>query len=140
MSVLEQVCPKAAVFWAAHDMETLADGRYDLGDDEFVNVMTYTNHTRAAGQYEAHINYVDIQCVLTGQELIEVAPLEELTVTQEYSKDSDCALYAGDVAGEQYLMQPGRFCWVGPADAHMPGIALNDELSTVKKAVFKIKA
>ena len=135
---LAKLYPQAAAFWAAHDMLTLADGHYELGHGECVNVTTTTSHDRATGEYESHEKYLDIQCVISGQEIIEVAPLDGLEVIQELDQVSDCALYAGTVAGEQFINRPGRFAVVGPADAHMPGVAVGSP-EQVKKAVFKIR-
>ena len=36
-------------------------------------------------------------------------------------------------------MLPGRFCMVGPNDAHMPSVATEDGPAPAKKAVFKIR-
>ena len=139
MDQLALACPKAAAFWAEHDMATLENGSYDLGDGECVNVMTYTNAPREQKEYEAHKVYIDIQCVIAGQELMEVAPIPELTVTRAFDEAGDYALYSNETAGERFLMTPGRFVLVRPEDAHMPGIAVG-EPEAVKKAVFKIKA
>lgn len=135
---LKLICPKAAEFWASHDMATLENGSYDLGDGECVNVMAYTNMPRAQKEYEAHKAFLDIQCVIAGQELIEVAPTPELTETRAFDDANDYALYSNETAGEVFLMAPGRFIVVGPEDAHMPGVAVG-EPEAVKKAVFKIK-
>ena len=138
MDLLQQVCPKAAAFWASHDMGALENGSYDLGDGECVNVMAYTNAPRDQKEYEAHKAYIDIQCVIAGQERIEVAPTGELTETRAFDEANDYALYSNATAGEQFLMTPGRFVLVRPEDAHMPGITVGDP-EAVKKAVFKIK-
>ena len=41
MKDLAKIYPKAANFWAQHDMAALENGSYDLGDGECVNVMSY---------------------------------------------------------------------------------------------------
>lgn len=138
MAQLAFVSRKAAAFAASHDLAGLENGRHDLGDGDFVNVMEYTTKDRPAACYEAHRDYVDVQAVLRGAELIEVAPTGELEETQAYDEADDYALFSGAHAGERFLMRPGRFCLVMPEDAHMPGLAV-DQPAPVKKAVFKIR-
>lgn len=139
MDQLAYVSRKAAAFVCEHDGEELAPGRYDLGDGDYVNVMEYTSKNRAAACYESHEEYADIQMVLCGAECLEVAPTAVLEVETPYDSEGDCALYSGGHAGERFLMVPGRFCLVGPADGHMPGVAVGGDPAPVKKAVFKIK-
>ncbi len=138
MNDLKKLSPKAAAFWESHNMATLENGSYDLGNGECVNVMTYETKPRAEKEYEAHREFADIQCVISGQEYLEVAPVYELTVTKEFSVEEDYALYSNETAGEKFLMSPGRFACVLAEDAHMPGVCVFAP-SPVKKAVFKIK-
>lgn len=136
---LAYACGKAAVFMHEHDMAELPNGRYDLCGGDYVNIMEYTTKERAEACYESHVEYVDIQMVLRGAEYLEIVPVEGLTVTSPYSEKGDCALYDGAPAGERFLMLPGRFCMVGPNDAHMPSVATEDGPAPAKKAVFKIR-
>lgn len=138
MNQLAYVSRKAAEFVRTHGRD-VATGRYDLGDGDYANVMEYTAKNRADACYESHEEYVDIQAVLRGAEYMEVAPVGELEVETPYDAATDCAFYAGGHAGERFLMTPGRFCLVLPADGHMPGVAVEGEAAPVKKAVFKIK-
>lgn len=137
---LKLVCPKAHAFIASHDMLTLEDGSYDLGDDECVNVMSYTAKDRAGACYESHDAYADIQVSFAGEEEVEVAPRKALEVTQPYNEKGDCTLYSNKTAGERYRLCPGRFLVLMPEDPHMPSLACGDVPAQVKKAVFKIKA
>ena len=125
-------------FVQEHDLAELPCGRHELGNGDFVNVMEYTSKLREEACYESHEEYVDIQVVLRGAELIEAAPVEGLEVTSEYAEEGDFALYSGATEGEIYLMEPGRWCLVMPEDAHMPGVAPANEPAPVKKAVFKV--
>lgn len=134
------VSPAAARFIAEHDLATLPCGRYDLGDDDFVNVMEYTTKLRHNACYEAHQEYADIQMVIAGAEQLEVAPVSALQLTSPYDPQGDCALYDGAHTGEAFLMTPGRWCLVMPEDPHMPGVSINDAPAPVKKAVFKVLA
>ncbi|MBR2836410.1 MAG: YhcH/YjgK/YiaL family protein [Coriobacteriales bacterium] len=139
MQQLAYISRKAGAFVREHDLLTLENGRYDLGDGDYVNVMEYTSKTRSEGSYESHKDYVDIQCVIKGEEYLEVAPTSALCVTKPYDEAGDYMLFDGAYSGEKYLLTPGRFCLVIPDDAHMPGVSPTNIPGPVKKAVFKIQ-
>lgn len=139
LSQLALVAPGVAAFTQAHDLVTLACGHYELADGDYVNIMEYTTKPRTQGTYESHEAYADIQLVVQGAELLEVARADALEVTSPYDSPNDCTLYGGASEGEQFSMAPGRWCLVMPCDAHMPGIAVNDTPAPVKKAVFKVR-
>ena len=139
LTQLALVSPQAAAFVQANDLAALPCGRHELADGDFVNVMTYTPKPRPEACYESHEAYVDIQMVIDGTEILEVAPVEALTVTSPYSSEGDCALYSGETPGERFVLAPGRWCLVMPNDAHMPGVAIGRDPAPVKKAVFKVR-
>lgn len=139
MSDLVKVSEKAAEFWAAHDMFTLPEGRYDLGDGDFVNVMSYETRSREGAQYEAHRQYIDIQIVISGREVVEVAPLSALRSTVPYNVDDDAEFFDGTTAGQPFHITPGDFIALYPNDAHMPQERFADKAEHTKKAVFKIR-
>lgn len=138
LSQIALISPAAAEFLAANDLETIELGRHELTDTDYVNVMEFTPGAREERSYEAHRDYIDIQMVIDGVEVIEVAPTEDCAVTEEYKADVDYLLCSNETDGEQFALVPGRFIAVYPEDAHMPGISLLDEDITVRKAVFKI--
>lgn len=135
---LAYVSHKAAVFAQEHDLATLENGRYDLGGGDYVNIMEYDTKPRADACYESHVAYADIQVVARGSEYIEVAPVEQLEVTSPFSEQDDYMLYSGAHNGERFLLEPGRFCFVGPNDAHMPSVSVTGAPTRSKKVVFKI--
>lgn len=61
-------------FLAETDFSKLADGRHEIdGDDVFANLMSYDS--RAVNDTpEAHRAYIDIQYLISGVELVGVAP------------------------------------------------------------------
>lgn len=137
---LAYVSEAAAQFLATHDMAELPCGSYEIGPDEFVNVMEYDTKARKDACYEAHKKYVDIQMVISGSELIEVAPVTTLSATTDFNEKDDFALYSNEQIGDQYLLVPGKFIAVMPADGHMPSLTPAEAPSHNKKAVFKVLA
>ena len=91
---LAYISEAAAQFLATHDMAELPCGSYEIGPNEFVNVMEYDTKARKDACYEAHKKYVDIQMVISGSELIEVAPVTTLNATTDFNEEDDFALYS----------------------------------------------
>ena len=135
---LATICPKAKAFIDENDLASLAPGRYELGDDDFVNIISTSTRMREDAQYESHLNYIDIQMPIKGFELVEVANVEGLKVTAAYSESDDFALHSNSHEDIQYLLEPGAFIVLMPEDAHMPTLAI-EEPAPLKKAVFKIR-
>lgn len=137
---LKYVSKAAAEFLKTHDMAALPCGHYEIGPDEFVNVMEYDTKARKDACYEAHKKYLDIQMVISGSELIEVAQLPSLTSTTEFDEENDYALYSNEQIGDQFLLTPGKFIVVMPNDGHMPSLNPAEAPSHNRKAVFKVLA
>lgn len=138
ISQLRSISLKAWEFYSSKEMDEIEIGRYELGDGDFVNVESYLSRGRDASRYESHVDYVDIQVVLEGSEIIEVAPVGALDVAEPYSPEKDIAFYGNEVLGDKFNMKPGRFLALMPNDAHMPGVTIEGK-ELVKKAVFKLR-
>ena len=126
-----------ALHWVRdHDLATLDLGRHEIADDTlFALVSEYNTKPQAEGRWEAHRQYLDLQCLGAGRELIGYAPLPTLS-DGDYIADKDISWHTGD--GRFLLIEPGRFMLLWPGDGHMPGIAV-DIPSPVRKVVLKIQ-
>lgn len=115
-------------------------GKFELQNGCFVNVQEYTSKKRTDAKFEAHKKYIDIQFVFEGSELIAIESLDTMRsypVISEYSEEKDVELYTPNCEGVDKLLLAGDFLIIPPADAHAPGICVNEQV-TVKKAIFKI--
>lgn len=85
---------------------------------------------------EAHREYLDIQYLVEGEEVVGWAPLETLTLDGEFNTAKDKGMYAGPV---DYMRIGTGYCYVVyPEDAHMPGVHL-DAPHSIRKLVVKLK-
>lgn len=110
-----------------------APGRIDLWDGAFINISDKINQEPAEGKvFESHEKYIDIQYVFEGTEEMEYADTADLTVTQPYDADKDCALYTGK--GVLITFKPGDFAVYAPMDGHKPGCG--NGIS--RKAIIKV--
>ena len=123
-------------FLSGTDFSNLSDGRYELDGDDYVNIQTYT--TKPDADFEAHRDYVDIQYMISGEEMIGVTDYNKCQTTVEYDSEKDIEFLSGE--GEYHLMKSGDFMVLYPEDAHKPSISADvDFPSAVRKAVVKVK-
>jgi len=121
------------------DFAEKKDGRYDVdGDNLYYFVQRYTTMPAGQCKLEAHKNYIDIQFVADGRELLGYCPLENLETREPYNQAKDVALYKVPDRITPVNLAPAMFCALFPQDAHMPKCQL-DTPSNVLKVVVKVK-
>ena len=113
--------------------------KYDIQNDDIYAIVACYN-TKEPHKFEAHRKYVDIQCLLEGQENIESTALNGLTVDLPYDAEKDVELYT-QTDNQKIVthLMPGIFVAFFPHDAHMPGVSVGASPAFVKKVVVKIK-
>lgn len=129
---------KAFAFLKEHDLKTLAVGKYPVdGTNVFATVTEDPSKDFDKTQWESHRKYIDLQCVITGEEKMGKYPFVKLTVTKPYDDTKDVANYSGD--GKIYIVPAGTFMIFFPSDAHRPNITPGGN-KAVKKIVIKVLA
>lgn len=88
--------------------------------------------------YEAHRRFIDIQCVLEGEEKICCLPIQKLKETKAYSEVIDATFYTADNKPQEIVIGNGYFAIFYPQDGHMPSLSV-DEPKMVKKVVVKVE-
>jgi biofilm protein TabA len=127
----------ALAFLRRADLAELPDGRVDIdGERVFAVVQRYPSLETGAPVFEAHRRYLDVQFVVSGQEIIGWTPLDRLRVTQEYDAAKDACLGTvptTDVTG--VLVRAGQLAVLYPEDAHAPKLAAGGAAQVVKIVV-----
>lgn len=114
-------------------------GTYVLSPRVKAIVSEYTTKEVNEKGYEAHKEFIDIQYLVSGSEIIGNVPLEYLKETNAYNAEKDVAFYEGtDVKPQELLLGNGYFAILYPQDGHMPQLWV-DGPGTVKKVVLKVK-
>lgn len=118
----------------------LENGTYLLNSRVKVIVSEYETKTVNECGYEAHKRFIDIQCVLKGQEKVASIPIERLKETKHYSEITDAAFYTDDIKQQPSTLslQPSYFAIFFPQDGHMSQLCV-DEPQLVKKVVVKVE-
>lgn len=126
----------ALSYLQSSDMSNVKSGRYEIdGSNIYAIVQKYETKHREDGLWEAHRQYIDVQYIIKGIELIGYANIENLEM-EEYDDFKDRLTLKGD--GDFFVVRAGTFVIFTPQDAHMPGLAVNTP-RVIEKIVLKVK-
>ena len=130
---------KAFTFLKESDLSNMELKRYEIdGNSLFAPVSEYVSKNEEDAKFEAHRKYIDIQYVVSGKELIGVAPVtQQKDILEPYSEEKDIMFMTVSQA-VNYQALPDRFFRFFPDDLHRPGLR-DGENSPVRKVVVKVK-
>ena len=128
---------KAFAFLRDHNLDSLPKGKYLIGGDNVTASVTEDpSKDFDKTNWESHRKFIDVQCIISGEEKMGVWPVAGATVTKEYDEKRDAANYTA--TGKFYIAGPGEFFIFFPADAHRPNITPGGN-KVVKKIVIKVR-
>lgn len=123
-----------AKFIEENDLKTMPCESFDVAEGIRVSIAEYEPNT--GGNYEAHRDYHDLQLAITGEEAIDVLPIEFAKDSTGYKPDIE--FFTSQTAqATRVALTEGTFAFLAPADTHKPCIKMGTD--KIKKAVFKIK-
>lgn len=132
---------KAIDFLRRPDIRNLVDGRVDIdGQDVFALIQRYETVKTDAPKFEYHRKYIDIQHIVSGEEVIGWALVERMKITDAYDMEKDICF--GTVPKEEITpvyLQAGQLAVLYPEDGHAPKLAAGAP-SHVVKVVVKVAA
>ena len=129
---------KAFAFLKEHDLQTIAKGKYPIdGDNVFASITEDPSKDFDKTNWESHRKYIDVQCVIVGEEKMGKCPISDATVTKPYDEAKDVANYSAE--GKILDIPAGTFIIFFPGDAHRPNITPGGN-KVVKKIVIKVRA
>ncbi|QEN09575.1 DUF386 domain-containing protein [Oceanispirochaeta crateris] len=122
------------------DLSAIEVGRYEIdGTDVFALVQSYPSKAIEEKVFEAHKNYIDIQYIIEGVEMMGYTLPEKLTVQTPYNPEKDCEFY-DHAEMTECIVESGTYAIFFPEDPHKPGCTVSGKAaSNVKKLVLKIK-
>lgn len=130
---------KACDFLRGRDLDALPDGRVDIdGDRVFALVQRYETVVTEAPKFEYHRKYIDVQFIVSGEEVIGWASDGTMTVSEAYDEKKDICF--GTVKKGTWTpvhLQAGQLMVLWPEDAHAPKLAAGEPLP-VMKIVIKV--
>jgi len=128
---------KAFEYIIKTDLKNLKPGKYEIaGENIFALISEYKTKREEEGKLEAHRKYIDVQYVISGEELMGYAPLGIQEILEPYKVENDIIFFKGDKLFVK--VSSGMFAIFFPEDVHMPGISTG-KISDVKKLVIKVR-
>ena len=118
-----------------------AEGEYEIARTGVIGrVSLNQTRSKSGAKPEAHNEFIDIQIVLEGEEIILCQPRELCRTSDPYVKDRDVEFFYPDTAipGVELRLVPGAFAIFYPQDAHTPLLMPRNQAELVKKIVIKV--
>lgn len=120
--------------------QSMEDGKYPVaGDDVYAVVSTYLTRAHSESKYEAHRNYIDIQCLISGEERIFCNEACRMEAEGDYNAVNDKFNFRDQTGAVSIHLKPGMAAIFYPDDAHKACCKLEDEPKQVRKLLVKVK-
>ena len=133
---LSEKIAKAFEYIKSTDLANTQNGTYEIdGMDVFAMVQDYDTKPWNDGKVEAHHKHIDVQYIVSGEELMGVASKTN-QIPYLKNKEDDYDFYKCET--RPVLVSEGMFTIFFPEDLHMPCREVN-KTSYVKKVVVKVK-
>lgn len=123
----------------SNDFAAMESGVYDLeGKDIYVQVFDAETGPVSEKRPESHEDYLDIQFLATGEEMLGFTPNTGTYEVAEHILERDLIFYKS-VENEGFVHAvPGCFTVFFPCDIHRPAVAVSEPM-TIRKVVVKVR-
>ncbi|NBO94098.1 MAG: DUF386 domain-containing protein, partial [Planctomycetia bacterium] len=122
--IFRDVDPQPLFDWLKTCRDVAPGQKIDFaGDKLFAKTMRLDTGSRENFTWETHREYIDLQFIVGGGEIIEWAPAAKLAADVAYDEKTDFQFYAPAAADALLTMQDGLFTFLFPADGHKPLVA-----------------
>ena len=128
---------KAMDYLEKTDFNSLAHGKHLVdGENVFALYQAYKTKDADECKIEAHQQYIDIQYVIEGKEIMGVTSLASQLIQVPYDAERDVAFFFGDTSPVK--VDAGHFTIFFPDDLHQPSVKVVETME-VRKVVMKIR-
>ena len=119
--------------------ENLGVGKYEIdGTDVYASVMENVTRDEAECKYEGHKNYIDIQFIASGIEVMQFADISRMSSNTEYIQERDIMHFNNFDKASIAVIKDNEYAIFFPNDIHKPGVAFDEKKMHVKKIVVKV--
>ena len=112
--------------------------KVELTGGAFALEQVYQTKARPEGFFESHRKYIDVQVVVTGEEVMELVETSRLAVSVPYDAERDLIKYADYATASLLRLHAGEAAIFFPVDGHMPGLRPGGVAGLVRKTVIKV--
>jgi biofilm protein TabA len=136
--VAEALRPGSAAQARIGNIATGTTERVELAGGMFALEQVYLTKPRTEGRWESHRDYIDVQVVVAGEELMEVGDVAQLAVAEDLRPARDLIFYQPFNGGSVLRVQAGEAAVFFPSDAHVPSLRTGALAALVRKIVVKV--
>ncbi|RJX72924.1 DUF386 domain-containing protein [Vibrio sinensis] len=123
----------------SHNLEEIESGKYVIEDEHtFMNVMSFTTKNEVESKAEIHQEYIDIQLLIEGEEIIHFGTVDSANDKTEMDTENDFQFCESILNQQKVKLVSGMFAVFFPGEPHKPG-CYELESSLIKKVVVKVK-
>lgn len=120
------------------DFSKKEKGRHETDNKNVYYMMQrYATKPVEQARYEAHQKMIDIQYVVSGEEIIGYGNIGSLELMTPYDSEKEAAFYMRSENYTAVKLYKGMFAIFFPEDGHMPGLQLGGQCD-VEKVVVKL--
>ncbi|MUJ36382.1 N-acetylneuraminate anomerase [Aliivibrio fischeri] len=136
---LPRVIQQCLAYLNETDLEALPTGKHIIdGKNIFANVMEFETGDASSKQTEVHKEYVDVQCLIRGEERIQYSLEDEVNpIAKPYDEENDFYLVESMNQCNDVIMHPKMFAVFLPEEPHKPGCVVSQS-GLIKKIVIKV--
>ena len=130
---------KAVNYLKAIDItSTDINTRINVEDGFFYTIQSYDTKSETECKLESHRQYVDIQVMVSGEEVMDIVDTSRLSLKEEYDKEKDVMFWKIPDRMARTSLKAGDCIVLYPENAHRGAVAVNISCS-VKKIVGKVR-
>lgn len=129
--------PKMLEFIKSANKDTPC-GVYEFGEEGFINVIETQTKESLPQEYEAHKQYYDIHCVLSGEEKVYFGMAKYMKAKGDYQENLEATMYEPDDKVKSITYKEGEALSIPNETAHACCFAVEKSMK-IKKAILKIK-
>lgn len=136
--IAESLTPGTGAHTLVQGLEAGASDRVELGNGVFALPQAYMSKTpRETGFFESHLAHIDVQAIISGEEIVEITDVADLNVKENRTPAKDVIIYEMYDGASPVRLRAGELAVLDPVDGHMPCIATGHS-ALVRKVVVKI--
>jgi YhcH/YjgK/YiaL family protein len=111
--------------------------RIELGGGIFALEQSYNTKARHEGKWESHLKFIDVQVIVSGEEIMELNDISALSVSENLTPAKDLIFYKEYDNGSPIRLKAGEAAILFPPDGHKPGVKVKNPVQ-VHKIVVKV--
>lgn len=130
-------------FINSNDLSKLSLGRHEIdGEQLYASIDSYSTFPESERRFEIHHHHADLQLMISGRELLQVAFPSDLR--EELPKEGEGDFFFHSIRSHSHsplLLEDRRFVFIPAYHPHRPCLQVAENTTdSVRKVVFKIRS